>query len=112
MTTSTSTSTSTSKSYTVNNPTIQYGWKCPACGAVMAPWQNTCVNCSGHFTIGDRDWYTPGITWSQTQVTCDSNPNTVTHAYNANVAYTPTSNISLDYKELLNNNLEKMKKNI
>ena len=34
----TSTSTSTSKSYTVNNPTIQYGWKCPACGAVMAPW--------------------------------------------------------------------------
>lgn len=32
------TSTSTSKSYTINNSAIQYGWKCPACGAVMAPW--------------------------------------------------------------------------
>ena len=30
--------TSTSKSYTINSPTIQYGWKCPVCGAVMAPW--------------------------------------------------------------------------
>ena len=105
----TSTSTSTSKSYTVNNPTIQYGWKCPACGAVMAPWQNTCVNCSGHFTIGDRDWYP---SWSQTQVTCEANPNITTTAYNADVPCTPTSNISLNYKELLNNNLEKIKKDI
>lgn len=104
--------TASSKSYTINSSTIQYGWKCPACGAVMAPWQNTCVNCSGHFTIGDRNWYTPGITWDQTtQVTCESNPNTTTSVYN-NVAYTPTSSISLNYKELLNNNLEKMKKNI
>ena len=108
------TSTSTSKSYTVNNSTIQYGWKCPACGAVMAPWQNTCVNCNRHFTIGDRDWYTPGITWSQTQVTCDSNPNITTTptAYNVHVPCTPTSNISVNYKELLNNSIKKMKKNI
>jgi len=32
------TATTTSKSYTIGNPPIQYGWKCPACGAVMAPW--------------------------------------------------------------------------
>lgn len=28
--------------------TIEYGWKCPSCGAVMAPWQKACVNCSGN----------------------------------------------------------------
>ena len=26
---------------------IQYGWKCPFCETVMAPWQETCVNCRG-----------------------------------------------------------------
>ena len=26
---------------------VQYGWKCPSCGAVMAPWKHSCVNCSG-----------------------------------------------------------------
>lgn len=34
----TSNSTTASKSYTINSPAIQYGWKCPVCGAVMAPW--------------------------------------------------------------------------
>ena len=27
---------------------IEYGWKCPSCGAVMAPWQKACINCSGN----------------------------------------------------------------
>ena len=31
------------------NPTVPdaiiYGWKCPVCGSVMAPWQNCCVYC-------------------------------------------------------------------
>lgn len=31
------------------NPTVSevvaYGWKCPVCGSVMAPWQNCCVHC-------------------------------------------------------------------
>lgn len=24
---------------------IVYGWVCPKCGSVMAPWQNCCVHC-------------------------------------------------------------------
>lgn len=32
-------------------PAIQYGWKCPSCGAIMAPWQSTCVNCRGGSNI-------------------------------------------------------------
>lgn len=24
---------------------VAYGWKCPVCGSVMAPWQNYCVHC-------------------------------------------------------------------
>ena len=37
----------------------QYGWICPKCGAVMAPYAQVCVNCDGHgmvsntITVGD-----------------------------------------------------------
>lgn len=37
--------------YTYFQPTVSvsdvvvYGWKCPVCGSVMAPWQNCCVYC-------------------------------------------------------------------
>lgn len=24
----------------------QYGWICPRCNAVMAPWQGQCLNCN------------------------------------------------------------------
>jgi hypothetical protein len=34
--------------YNHNSNIIQLGWKCPECGAVMAPWQNTCVNHHGN----------------------------------------------------------------
>ena len=35
---------------------IQYGWKCPSCGAVMAPWVENCVNCKGdRITIKAED---------------------------------------------------------
>ena len=45
--------TTTSKTFTIGDsikkeqPNIQYGWKCPSCGAIMAPWQNSCINCIG-----------------------------------------------------------------
>lgn len=28
-----------------NTDITAYGWKCPVCGSVMAPWQNCCVYC-------------------------------------------------------------------
>ena len=28
----------------------QYGWICPQCGAVWAPWQAQCLNCLGSRT--------------------------------------------------------------
>ena len=31
--------------------TIQYGWVCPKCGAVMSPSQNTCPYCSPPYII-------------------------------------------------------------
>jgi len=95
---------STSTTYTVkSNPDkpasspIQYGWKCPSCGAIMAPWQNSCVNC-----IGTQITATPTITWDSTevpkpwwwnQVTCDTGKSkeTITTTWSS-ANTTPTSN--------------------
>lgn len=106
------TTTTTSKSYTIGNPSIQYGWKCPACGAVMAPWQNSCVNCCGNqkLTIGDypNGWWDTKPTWDYTKVTCDSiniatsNPGTSTvTAYNTNTPTTKTLSPQENLKEAI-----------
>ena len=52
------TTTGTNISGNPNN----YGWICPKCGQVMAPWYPTCTKCSGNPTItkpyiGDDDWW-------------------------------------------------------
>ena len=87
--------TTTSKTFTIGDsikkeqPNIQYGWKCPSCGAIMAPWQNSCINC-----IGTHEPYCgPSITWHSTgdpipwwdQVTCNATSksgDTITSAWN------------------------------
>ena len=104
---------------------IQYGWKCPECGAVMSPWQNCCINCSGHhnYTITCDQSKTPqtgkvtisdgfvkdtsnGISW----INCSSTiPNNLQSSISVS-ASSLTSN--LDYKNLLSNNLNKLKNNI
>lgn len=33
------------KKETVN---MLQGWRCPQCGAVMAPFERSCINCTGH----------------------------------------------------------------
>lgn len=44
-----------------NKPLTQQGWQCLVCGAVMAPWCSSCINCTGHksITVTDID-STPG----------------------------------------------------
>lgn len=73
---------------------IQYGWKCPSCGAVMAPWQVKCVNCSGDRAPSQQPityepapwWANPNYHWD---ITCNStsaqksnNPNVTVTAWN------------------------------
>ena len=79
--------TTTSKTFTIGDsikkeqPNIQYGWKCPSCGAIMAPWQNSCVNCCGSY----EPRCTPEVTWPTgnpnpwwNQVTCKATGDTIT----------------------------------
>lgn len=64
------TGTSTSTSYTISSkPSIEYGWACPRCGRINAPWKSQC-DCSGNY------WYP---SWEKSQydewwkhVYCDS----------------------------------------
>ena len=93
-----------SKTFTIGDsikkeqPNIQYGWKCPSCGAVMAPWQSSCINCCG----SHEPYCRPNITWQSTgdpnpwwnQITCSAtskSEDTATTAWNATPA-TPTNN--------------------
>ena len=109
---------------------VQYGWKCPECGAVMSPWQNCCINCSGrhNYTV-TCDWNknsqleidgnkinisdgatkektNQGISWTYTNTTAA--PTSIT----LQDYITTATNTSLDYKSLLSNNLNKLKNNI
>ena len=38
-----------SKSITESASWGNYGWICPKCGAVMAPFVSTCINCRGNY---------------------------------------------------------------
>ena len=65
----TTTTTTVPIGQSCSSPQIQYGWKCPICGAVMAPWQSVCINCSGINKpyVGIGDFYP---TWWN-NVTCE-----------------------------------------
>ena len=66
------TGTSTSTTYTINSkPPTEYGWACPRCGRINAPWKSQC-DCAGNYYY--PTWYTP---WDYKepwwkQVYCDS----------------------------------------
>ena len=58
-----------------SNYHVQQGWECPKCGAVMAPWQNCCVNCGGNNwkpSITWNDGSTPIPNFTKYEVTCNS----------------------------------------
>lgn len=49
--------------------TPQYGWICPRCNAVMAPWQGWCLNCKSQ-TATVQSTLSPKAEW--TPVTFDT----------------------------------------
>ena len=67
----TTTSTST-KDYSPKHGRHDYGWECPKCGKVWAPWI-ACCNCGQNWTITCDDLvYRPNYDpeWWKTYVTC------------------------------------------
>ena len=64
------TGTSTSTTYKVSSPPTEYGWACPRCGRINAPWKSQCDCLSGN-------WYPTWYPWDYKepwwkQVYCDS----------------------------------------
>lgn len=52
------TGTSTSTTYTVNSkPSTEYGWTCPRCGRINAPWKSQCDCAGGGY------WYPTWYPW-------------------------------------------------
>ena len=74
------TGTSTSTTYTVNSkPPTEYGWACPRCGRINAPWKSQCDCAGGGYWYPTWDYKEPW--WKQ--VYCDSDtfkvhPETIT----------------------------------
>ena len=64
------TGTSTSTTYTVNSkPPTEYGWACPRCGRINAPWKSQC-DCSGNYWY--PSWEKPYYDEWWKHVYCDS----------------------------------------
>ena len=64
------TGTSTSTTYTVNSkPSAEYGWICPRCNRVNAPWKSQC-DCSGNYWL--NNWEKPYYEDWWKRVYCDS----------------------------------------
>lgn len=64
------TGTSTSTTYTINSKTpTEYGWVCPRCNRVNAPWKSQC-DCSGNNWYPTWYYYDYKEPWWK-QVTCN-----------------------------------------
>lgn len=63
------TGTSTSTTYTINSkPPTEYGWACPRCGRINAPWKSQCDCAGNNYWYPTWDYREPW--WKQ--ITCDS----------------------------------------
>ena len=107
------TGTSTSTTYKSSPPPTEYGWVCPRCSRVNAPWKSQC-DCSGN------NWYP---TWNykepwQYEVTCqgtDSNKATTTwSAINSNMTNPSCTSVDSPWNQFytLTNQLDKVQKEI
>ena len=64
------TGTSTSTTYKVSSSPIEYGWVCPRCNRVNAPWKSTCDCSGGYYYPTWYPWDYREPWWKQ--VYCDS----------------------------------------
>ena len=94
------TGTSTSTSYTMNSkPSTEYGWACPRCGRINAPWKSQC-DCSGNYYYPTwYPWEYKEPWWKQ--VYCDSNtyktyPETTTWKAPSSVCGTDSTTCKVD----------------
>lgn len=73
--TTTGTSTSNTYTYTKNAspPPTEYGWACPRCNRINAPWVRQC-DCSSGWNNPTITWTSPTLdtheNWWKTHVTC------------------------------------------
>ena len=56
------TTTGTSTTYKVSSPPMEYGWACPRCGRINAPWKSTC-DCAGGYYYTTWEYREPW--WKQ-----------------------------------------------
>ena len=105
------TGTSTSTTYKSSSPPMEYGWACPRCGRINAPWKSQC-DCSGKaywYPTWEGPYYdewwkhvtcAPETTWKAPSSVCGSdstikqNPNSTIYT----TAHNPVVGGS-DYKE-------------
>ena len=91
------TGTSTSTTYRSSPPT-EYGWACPRCGRINAPWRSQC-DCNGYGWQSTWDWWkTPYDEWWK-HVYCDSDtfkvhPETTTWKAPSSVCGTDQATVS------------------
>ena len=83
----TTTGTSTSTTYKSSSPSMEYGWACPRCGRINAPWKSTC-DCSGKtywYPTWEGPYYdewwkhvtcAPETTWKAPSSVCGSDSTT------------------------------------
>jgi len=77
----------------------------------MAPWQSTCVNCSGvnKITIGDypyKGWWETSPTWDWTKVTCNATTNGTTTKDGTTTTTTTYSNAPQNQLKTLLKNMK------
>lgn len=79
------TTTTPSTTQTINQPAIyQYGWVCPKCGRVNAPWKGTC-DCS------NTGWYVPLVTYQSPSVSpYNDYPTTASDSTSTRTSVPPT----------------------
>ena len=96
------TGTSTSTTYKASSPPTEYGWACPRCGRINAPWKSQC-DCVGNtywYPTWEKPYYdewwkhvtcAPETTWKAPNSTCGTDSSS-TKTNPDHTIYTTVSN--------------------